>query len=431
MKKILLVIDSFKREFTGVIFLKAELEKLNFQVHLASRFSLELTYNRVLPEIVILPKTHKITSLKEMYKNSYIIQLGAESFSGGRDALISCSESKAAGGWQDKYVDLTLCWGDFNKRTYEEIGSFPNSVIKTTGHPITETWYQKKKPKSLKNNKKIIGISLSLRTITHKLAPNILQTVVDTELDGFLYDKGFHAESWLLYEITWLRVVTNIIQRFSDQYEIQLRPHPLENHDHYNYFVEKFENVSIHPSEDIITWCDGIDVLLSYMSTSQVDAYVRDVKVISIRDLFPDFVIDGIPKMMMLEMNDFFPNCENLDNLASMIESNESFSNPDLDHFLKDVFNYRDSKKPSENIAHEVELFSKSKNYKKKSDIKKIAVPGKAKFLPRKLYPDYIYLFLKFLLSKVGMSSDPNFSYCPHSFIKNNKAIKKVQSMEF
>lgn len=430
MQKILIVIDSFKREFSGVTFLKRELKKNGFKVFTCSRFNLLLSYNRILPHIVILPKTHKILGLDQIYKNSYVVLMGAESFSGAREALIACARSKAAGGWQDSLVDLVACWGEFNKRVYSEIGVFKNATIAATGHPMTESWYQKKYLRK-NDHKKIIGISLSLRTITHSMAPPIVQTVCDTERDKLLYDSGYHAESWLLYEITWLRIVTNLIEELSSEYEIQLRPHPLEDKSQYDYFSKIYPNISVHADEDIISWCDGIDVLLSYMSTSQVDAYVRGVNVISIKDLFPDFVLNGIPNMMKIEMNDFFYSCVDMENLKSMIKENTSNKNPKIDGFLLDVFNYPSENRPSVNIANLiVNFFSKKPRYKNKK-ITPIPLDGIFKHVPSFLFPDYLFIMLAHTRNILGKGFDPTFSYCAHTFLKNRKVEKQTSSLDF
>lgn len=430
LNKILIVIDSFKREFTGISFLKEELERTGFNVKLTSRFSLALAYNNFIPDIVVVPKTHKISELKHIYNQTYVVQLGAESFSGARKALTSCKESKAGGGWQDDFIDLTLCWGDFNRDIFKELGAFRNSKIITTGNPITETWYKKKITRE-KKEKKIIGISLSLRTITHKNAPGIVQTIVDTELDNFFYDDGFHAESWIAFEVSWIRVITNLIQRFSRDFEIQLRPHPLEDHTLYDYFVKKFPNVSIHASKDIIDWCDQIDILLSYMSTSQIDAHIRGVKVISIKDLFPKFVLDGIPDMMNLEMNDYFPNCVDFENLEMMIRDNNKVENDQLTDFIKNVFNFPSQARPSISITKEIRAFLDEKKINKSSSFKKIKIYGKVRFLSFLPNSDLIHLLIADFLYSLRGGFDPKFSYCPHRIIKNKKIQDKVSSFIF
>lgn len=259
--RVLLVVDSFDREFLSMRLTASALQKQGVEVRLCSRPILAMTYNRFQPQVIILPKTHKIPYLDLIHLSSVVVLVQAESYVGSPDSFKYLSVHL-----RKEFVDLVCCWGMFDYDFYIENGIFSSDRVFVTGHPIIESWYL---PFSMRNrnvSKPIVGITSSLRAFTHKahgLHVNPLKSIINIEEVG---DSGYflppyHAEDWIAFEASWIRIIYQLVKENPD-IQFSLRPHPLENPVHYKEF-ERFPNLTVDAFGHISDWLNSLDALCS------------------------------------------------------------------------------------------------------------------------------------------------------------------------
>lgn len=307
-----------------------------------------MTYNRFRPDVVVLPKTHKIVGLGEIHRGSVVILAQAESFVGSEDSFKYLS-----GNLKKEFVDLVCCWGPFDYDFYTNNGMFPPERTFITGHPIIDSWYLPHR--NLRQNESpVVGITSSLRAFTHKALgsrPNPIASIIGIEEVG---DSGYflppyHAEDWVAFEAAWIRIVYQIIKGNPD-IRFRLRPHPLENSRNYKTF-ERFPNLTVDSQGHIADWLSSVNVLCSSFSGSMLDGYFRRIPVVSLRNLIPEHILSSIhPSIPAIPHEKHFvaPN-----SLAGIRDELHKPWQPisGIDEIGKRVFNFPDSKRPSERLA--------------------------------------------------------------------------------
>lgn len=422
--KILIVIDSHNREYLPSLYLKHALEGESLECKITSKYSLGISYNNFKPDFVIIPKIHKIPHLSEIKKSSKVILMTAESFTGMKESIVSYTKL-----WETQNIDFCFSWGTFDKAVYEEIKLFPNVPTFVTGNPIIEPWYLNKKKEG---GKKKIGITTSLRSMTHLAASqNPIEQIISMEDNGAsgFFDPPNHAESWIAFEAAWLRIIYDLMKEFKS-YEISIRPHPLEKKEYYQKFKDINPNVTISEHATINEWLDDVDFLLSFLSTSQLDAHVRGIKVISIKNLFPKSIIEGIPASLSAIFANFFPEPKDLNEVKSLIDSYVIKSSK-IDTFLLDTFNYP-TEKPSKKIVQQIKLLASSHVCNK--------VNRKVKLKPLQEFMSYLpmgaelFILLKDFKSTYLKGEKVAVSFCAHKILRNQKFKKqfiKYQNSDF
>jgi surface carbohydrate biosynthesis protein len=408
--KVLLVIDVYKREYKGMLKLKRELTSRGAKVSLISRHVVEYAFNQVKPDIVILPKSHKINFIEHIHKHAYVILLQAESFSGSGESLVTFSKQ----GWKTDCIDMVFTWGEYDTKIYKSEGIFKHQVMKITGHPMIEDWYNKKEAKEGFDTKKVIGISTSLRAMTHDSAVKSFVTnvchVEENGASGF-FESPYHAEAWVAYEACIIRLIYNIIKMYPEN-RIMIRPHPTESIDAYN-FLKGMGNVSVCNSLSIFDWFSEIDVLLSYMSTSQLDAYVYGLHVITLKDAIPLHVQEGIPKYYK-QLDHLFPSFTSVDDLGKIINTGYR-PNSEIDLFLENVFNYPNGGRASRNISNyifgelDLDFIFKNKRKFRPINVKHF------RFVPNFFRKDHVLMLVRdFRDIFLGVNDNVGGSYCLH-----------------
>jgi surface carbohydrate biosynthesis protein len=422
---VLLIVDSSKRELFGINRLINELQLKNLKCRITGRHQLSIAYNQYNPKVVVIPKTHKTIELKDIHKKSLVCLLQAESFAGNAEAARKYnSKSNNA---QPEFVDYVYCWG---QRDYEAILKariYPEGVLQLTGNATTEQWYCNNKNTTKKNT---IGIATSLRAITHFSRPKSIIELIDSiEKNGEsgFFDKPNHAESYLTYEIAFLRIILNIINS-NPKYTISIRPHPLEDISHYNFLL-KYPNVKIEQNSVITDWLTTIDVLCSYLSVSQIDAYAMKIPVISLKNMFPKWLIDMMPKSLDNEIDTLFQSPYTIKEFQFLIENIEYEFNEKATKFMKDVYNYPSEIIPSKKIAAHIKSILintskiKDKNYVQSKE------KGFTKYVPEFFSKYLIVTFASELKCLFTGSNKMKNSYSPWRLIRNYQYEKKANNL--
>lgn len=415
--KVLLVIDSFDREYLAIRLLRHALERRGVVVRVSSRPVLTMAYNRFKPHAIVLPKTHKLPELEHMHRHAVIILMQAESFVGSLNAFRLMAPLL-----RKQFVDIACCWGEFDRNFYIGEKTFPADRIYVTGHPMTEAWHLKRSER-LAKDKPVVGITFSLRGLTHKalgVLPNPIEAIISLEEAG---DSGYfippyHAEDWIAFEASWLRIAYQIAKDNPD-ITFSLRPHPIENIDLYKAFQNKLSNVLIAPKGHISQWLRTVDVVCSAYSTSMLDAYFSGVSVLSLRNLIPARVKEGIhPGVTGIPHEDHFLAPMTYNELRErMLESWKPIE--ELDHLGRHVFNFNGNARPSECVADIIvekthEIYSKKESFAPVPERVSEKIFGKFSWSP-----DARMALLHFR-DLIKNSRTTASSYCKHRFIHNS-----------
>lgn len=424
--RVLYIIDNANREQLAANLVKYELEARGCDVRFASRYVIATSFNSFHPDVVILPKIHKIPELVDLAKRCHIALLPAESFTGSvQSTRLSYEISQEC----NDLVDIRFCWGSFDKNVLAKAGLFREGVLAVTGHPMTDSWYMPLS-KSKVDKKLVIGISSTLKVLANTFGDRNFVSLVDAleknnDANGksIFFDEPNHAELWVGFEAAFIRIMVNIADEFPEC-EIRIRPHPTERASDYLALARKRPNVYISEGGDIADWLDEIDVLLSFISASQIDASVRGKKVISLKNLFPVWVRDGLPKRLRLPVDNLFPAPGSMKELRALL-AERYVENPSVREYVADIFNYRSRRRPSQQVADY--LCSYLSRHDKKAKAGTSMPTSRSRFFFRFPYGDLLLmaaLDLKSLLtrSKGGVSH----SYCFHRFSRNSNIARRA-----
>jgi len=426
--RVLIVIDNAKREQLGAFLLQTELEKIGAKVKLTSRYVIAEAFNSFKPHFVVLPKIHKIQSLEEISKRAYIGLLSAESYSGSQVCTVM---SHATFQQEVDLVDLRFCWGAFDRDLLISEKIIKPSKVVITGHPMTDFWYISETKVSARSKKRI-GIASTLKVLANAVNQRNMIELIDgiennRDAQGCsnYFDAPNHSECWFAFEVAFIRLMINIADYFTD-YEISIRPHPLERPEDYMCLTKTRVNLEIDTASTLVEWLDSIDVMLSFISSSQIDAFARGKRVISLRGLFPEEIIKNLPKGLMLTIDNLFEEPKTLSELESVLKEQSVSKIEETNSYLKAVYDFPSTSRPSVKIAESIVNFLSVRPSK---IFTAIPITGRTRKLIGLLpgSSDIIMLALS-IKSRLGWTNLCfSHSYCLHK-IHRNRRLSEVAS---
>lgn len=391
---ILFAIDNRHREIFYINKIINNIDRKH-KCYKSSIHSLDLAFQNLNPQVLILPKIHKIERLEEMHSIAHIIYIPAEMYSGSDEGFLQtiCHELKFL-----KFIDYRVCWGSFD---YDILKNFylNKTSLSIIGHPIIEQW--EKSDINTGNFK--VGIISTTRVLNNKNSSNIFESIYNVEYNAddagksLYYRENEHAESWLVYELAFYRILLNIIIS-NPNIEFIIRPHPSEKVEFYKFISKKFRNVNLSTDLTYGEFLSSVNIVIGHISAGLIEAHLRGLKVYSIRKLFPEWVIALLP----YRLNQFFE--EMLPSLSEVTLrlNGESVNNRKLQEFCKSYYNYPLLFSPSCKIAELINNLGASKVKQKKFIAKGVRRFLSIKFGHKLL--DYIYIF-KRKISKYDTSS--------------------------
>lgn len=350
IKKILIAIDNTHRELSYCKVISDRIHGNESRVIFCSMYSLDLAFQNCLPNILILPKVHKVIRLKEYHEIATIIYLPAEMYSGSKDGFITTISHELN---QLKYIDYRICWGDFDFSILNDLYDDKFRLIHF-GHPAIEYWMLKKNASHMNT----VGIISTTRVLNNKNSSNLLSGIISVEYnndnDGnsIFFKKGDHAEAWLAYELAFYRILINLIRENPDTQFI-IRPHPSERNEIYLFLERKFSNVIISKrGESFSDYLNSVDTVLGHLSVGLIESFLRGKLVFSLKNLFPNWVLDKLPDRLILFFDDKFPALDsfNLDHLQKISKSSN-----ELILLSKLYFNFPLEGSPSNDMAKLIE----------------------------------------------------------------------------
>ena len=419
--RILYIVDNAAREQLAAYLVKRELEKRGCEVHLASRYVISTALNVFRPHLVVLPKIHKVPELKDISEQAYVALLSAESFTGSAQSAILSYKGLEA---NNALVDLRYCWGEFDRDILASERLFPNEKLIVTGHPMTDGWHLPIGKPVSGQKRPIIGIASTIKILANAFGERNLVSLIDNiennrDANGLsiYFDPPNHAEWWIAFEAAYIRLMVNIADSFPD-HEIHIRPHPTERAADYHALTKTRKNIRVSEGENIVEWLENIDILLSYISTAQIDAMVRGKNVISLKGLFPTWLIERVPSRLRLKIDDMFPAPGSIEELRQLLDGVGAAELPEARTFIKQVFNFPSQRKPSEMVADSLVNFLKT--HPQKEHKNRPLPSGALRKYFRFPFADDVLMFLLDIKSLVDRSeSGVSHSYCLHRFRRN------------
>lgn len=409
MIDVLLIIDNSCRELEGILLIQHFLSKLGLSSKICNPFNLIPAYNKYQPKAIVFPNAgHPI--IETLSRSVYIFVLPSESGNGQKNQVLSTHRGTNSYHCYTECVDHFFSWGEQMKEWLIESGAYPRDHISATGHPATDHWLipMKRVPNQ------IIGLTTTFRALnsSHGRKCNFIRFIYEIEKNGIpsYYEPPEHTESWFYWEASFIRVICNFITDVAipNALRLQLRPHPLENIKPYLYLT-KLSNglVKAVKQGPISDWFQNIDLLLTFMSGSSIDAVVRGLPVVSLKNVLNQDALSRIPKGFIYDYDQYFWQLESFEQVKEYARDAFKGKLPvspqreKLDDYIYRHFSYPRKKPAALLIAERIrEILSNNKRraFKRFSS----SNPLKSSF-QRVLHawPDF-YLVMTFLRTKLA-----------------------------
>lgn len=437
--KVLIVIDSVRRELFGCSLLAKYLKDLGLQPILCSRLAFENYYAHYCPDAVIWPNA--FPDFSEIGKTCHIFVLPAESGNGQPDQVIATHAGQDQHKAHPKSVDKFFCWGHGMRDILLETNTWHSDQLVVTGNPSTDQWLLPISSNS--STEPIAGMTTTFRALCNSVPPkkmNYFEWLDNAELsgsDGTYYRPPEHAESWLFFEASLARVLGGLVRTFSGHSKrFEIRPHPGVQMCRYQYFSDLSQGyVSVNKEGTITEWLKNISLLFTCTSASALDAVVRGVPVVSLKGLMDPDALRKIP-------NDFHYNYEpwlwQLEDLNQAVDYFEKAVNGDLplcqeeaklSDFLSQNFHFPRECPSARQIAVEIKRVMDEDGQNKIKN-RNLARSGIKQTVQRH-FPMYAQAraFEQYLHSLRPSRQDLGFTYQPWRFWEYKKTKQLVEQL--
>jgi len=441
---VLLVVDNAYRELPGLTIIKYYLEGMGYTVRFTSRFSIRFALAKYRPKMVILTSAI-YPYIPELSKVSFVCVLPSESGNGQRRQVIDIHGGTFINKLYTKNVDMFFSWGEQMSDWLIESGIYQKEQVYTTGNPSTDQWMIKRERKI--NSK--VGLTSTLRSLANSMdvgSSDFIKYLFESELnggDGTYFSPPNHIEAWLHWEVSFLRVICNLTHELiiPNNIQLEIRPHPFESIEKYSYLIHRSKNlISVRKEGPITDWFQNIDLLITYMSASAVDAFVYGIPVLSLKKILNQDALRNVPQGFIYDYYDYFWEPDNIESLRECIQENEKGNLPlapklkELEEYIQRQFNFPRAKPAGQLIAESIDSFFK-KN--KSRDIKNIPsslhiLNAKADLFWKLPLSEETVLFLNALREKfigIGNRSGFHYTYHPWNSELKNKSKKILEQL--
>lgn len=316
--EVLLVIDNSRRELVSVLLIQHYLQKLGFSSQICSRFILTHAFNKFRPKVVILPNAGD-PLCESLSKCSFVCILPSESGNGQHSQVLGIMKGTVKYRCYTEYVDLFFSWGKQMAEWLSEDGVYTKEQIQVTGNPATDHWLLPAK-KRLSGK---MGLTTTFRTLSNTTGglKNAFERIYKIENcggDGTYYISPEHAEVWIYWEAAFIRLICNIVDDIVIPHKVrmELRPHPFENKRPYEFLVQQSRGLVQVTKEEVISdWFQNIDLLVTFMSGSSIDAVVRGLPVVSLKNVLNQDALSRIPKGFLYDYDQYLWQLKSLEQI--------------------------------------------------------------------------------------------------------------------
>ncbi len=274
--KIIWIVDNKYRELYGLYDLKKNLSKYNIKLYLFYIPIWKSAIDFINPNFIVIPNLFKISC--EPIVN-YARKKNIDVLMHSSEGMFYTDEIQKI-----KYPDhlvkklkKILVWGKLDKKYLVKKG-YKNKILESGSLKFDKKNYLKNITK--KNKKiKIIGIPTQLRLIT---GSGVHRLNIPFTLRKFYKQKNFPMLGYLKFEYEYIELLSEIIEKIKDKFDIILKVHPHENIEIYK---KTFPELEIHRGNDVRNFIKNVDVILNVFSSISVDTLKYNVPVINLSKL--------------------------------------------------------------------------------------------------------------------------------------------------
>ena len=306
-KRVVIRAFTCRRDVASASILAKCLEFLGCEVMIASLRD----FNRILrfwkPDVAIFNVIGGGYNIKKINSNIITVFLDGEGHLPDKDAYFTTFQKNPV---LLKSIDMMLLWGDV---VYNQIkGAFPNTDLNNmyvVGWPSLDFI----RYRTSKKQKKSIGFVMRSPVINDHQGVPTVRTICN---EGNLERTIVQCESF----VASINCMKEVLEKTN--YNISIRPHPLEQIDSYNqykkhWFKEYASRVEIDETLALSEWLINQRIIISPTSTSSLEAYLLGIPIINIDELAGNADYN----------RDYFHLCAEWQNLAYLPKTLSEFIN--------------------------------------------------------------------------------------------------------
>lgn len=424
--KLLLVLDNANRELVSINLLKYFACEANLRVKVCSRYNIKTYVSNYNPDYILHCNWIDIKDEYSLTSRQFL--LSAESGNGQKQQVIDNHSDKNNSNF-DSLIDHYFVWGQNSKNILTEELEINPSKISVTGHPITDNWLKRKKPKKGTG----LGISTSFRAVNNgRNKINNLEWIYEAYLtreSRLYFDHNYNVEDFCAYETMIFRIYSQIIElqtlgTIND--DILFKPHPLENVASYKYFTKLNGNkITAKHYKNMFQWLDNVYVNIQAISGSVFESYIYDTPIIDISELENNSNLNFL-NCFNYEFTNYLWKPKTMSEFIELVKLAKKGKlskvkhNEDFKKYMKDNHNFPRINSSASLIVNEIikykPLLSKSKLFNNNNNLR--GIPNKVNYF----IPDMKILYL-YTKSKLQCKShNPFFTYLKLNLFKNFKA---------
>jgi len=346
-----------RRDIAMSIILARTLERLGCIVVVSSirDFTRNLRYWK--PDAVVIETISQIERCKKESPNSLIIQLHGE---GGNYKSASDANTLSKQPGLHKKVALYLLWGHKQKQFFNEyLPDLSNEKLHVCGNPRLDL--VKYNPDLLNNNRETIGVITRYSTLNRHSREPALHSFRASE-------DRIHVQ----WQVDNLFATVELIRAIIDktEYNISIRPHPLESPDGYSFMLKRkpfIGRVEIDDSFDVAYWTSRQKIVITPSSTSFLESFLLKVPMINIDRLTGNTELSKNTWLNASNSQNISHNQENIDEALELIKQNNlsTFSDDEVEKFLNEFHEWNSKKSSILSAAKAILKLLKNKNPKR------------------------------------------------------------------
>lgn len=443
MIDVLLIIDNIYRELAGILLIQHFFKnQLGLSSKICSRFNAIAAYNKYQPKAVVFPNAAS-PIIEEMSKRSYVFILPSESGNGQKTHVLSINMGTRRYPCYTEYVDHFFSWGKQMTEWLIESGAYSRDRISSTGHPATDHWLIPTK-KSLTQK---IGLTTTFRALSGSAKQrNLIKMIYETEIyggEGSYYLPPEHAESWFYWEASFVRVICNLVTQvvIPNSLSVELRPHPFEQKHPYLYLTRQTKGLVNITKEGIISeWFQNVDLLLTFMSGSSIDAIVTGLPVVSLKNVLNKDALSRIPEGFLYDYDQYFWQLQNLEQVKEYCQDAFKGKLPiarepeKLKDYIYRHFHFPRERPAALLVAEKISDFLKNNPPKKfrlfhTTSSAKFRLYTALKYIPFSTALVMGYRYIEDYFQGINATGGPRVSYLPWRWEKKIKAKRTVEKI--
>ena len=299
MKTVLLLVDQKARDLASVLLIGEYLKAMRVRTAICNKTNVLSAVLRHRPDVFVMSGTHGNFQAVARHIGPWckLVLMTQEGACVTRDATIlrhtlnGLSVSCYLAGLSRVYL-----WGETSRRWLSEAGVYPDEVMRVVGTSRLDVyraamWRARGSNESRPRDGLRIGVANRGATVNPVSTANPVEL-----LDHYRLEEGSHRayidtgrewEDWVWHSVASLRVNLNVIERLcaNPNYDVVFRPDPFEKVESYRFLSDRYKNFRINSDPILHNFVNEIDVLVTELSTTGIEAFILKRPVLSTQKL--------------------------------------------------------------------------------------------------------------------------------------------------